>query len=163
MCAAACWYSTALQFAACLSICLPFLSVCLSVMFKGLNRRASPVQARHVVFAGAYTAKRYSLWQSRQAVLNAQLTGPTGGSSNQLDTETAAADAIAALGKHIVHQHPVSFCTSCRSFPAAPILFFIKLDMLDSEPSHLLLWLLCVLSHDAFWCRLSCPLPFQSD
>ncbi len=57
-----------------------------------------------VVYAGAYTAKRYSLWQSRQAVLNAQLTGPTGGSSNQLDTETAAADAIAALGKHIVHK-----------------------------------------------------------
>jgi len=55
-----------------------------------------------VVYAGAYTAKRYSLWQSRQAVLNAQLTGPTGGSSNQLETETAAADAIAALGKHIV-------------------------------------------------------------
>ena len=48
---------------------------------------------------GAYTAKRYSLWQSRQAVLNAQLTGPTGASNSQLDTETAAADAIAALGK----------------------------------------------------------------
>ena len=47
---------------------------------------------------GAYTAKRYSLWQSRQAVLNAQLTGPTGAANSQLDTETAAADAIAALG-----------------------------------------------------------------
>ena len=52
----------------------------------------------HCECAGAYTAKRYSLWQSRQAVLNAQLAGPTGASSNQLDTETAAADAIAALG-----------------------------------------------------------------
>lgn len=49
--------------------------------------------------AGAYTARRYSLWQSRQAVLNAQLTGPTGASNSQLDTETAAADAIAALGR----------------------------------------------------------------
>lgn len=39
------------------------------------------------------------MWQSRQAVLNAQLTGPTGASNSQLDTETAAADAIAALGK----------------------------------------------------------------
>lgn len=50
-------------------------------------------------YAGAYTAKRYALWQSRQAVLNAQLTGPTGASNSQLDTETAAADAIAALGE----------------------------------------------------------------
>jgi len=63
-------------------------------------------QVIHVVYAGAYTAKRYSLWQSRQAVLNAQLTGPTGGSSNQLDTETAAADAIAALGRHFVTGQP---------------------------------------------------------
>ena len=53
--------------------------------------------------AGAYTAKRYALWQSRQAVLNAQLTGTTGASTNQLDTETAAADAIAALGKTLHH------------------------------------------------------------
>ena len=54
--------------------------------------------------AGAYTAKRYALWQSRQAVLNAQLTGPTGASHSQLDTETAAADAIAALGE-FQHQY----------------------------------------------------------
>ena len=52
-----------------------------------------------VCTTGAYTAKRYSLWQSRQAVLNAQLAGPSGTSSNQLDTEAAAADAIAALGE----------------------------------------------------------------
>ena len=53
---------------------------------------------------GAYTAKRYALWQSRQAVLNAQLTGPTGASNSRLDTETAAADAIAALGQFIKTQ-----------------------------------------------------------
>lgn len=54
----------------------------------------------HILFhTGAYTARRYALWQSRQAVLNAQLTGPTGASNSQLDTEAAAADAIAALGQ----------------------------------------------------------------
>ncbi|DBB11583.1 hypothetical protein WJX82_010561 [Trebouxia sp. C0006] len=62
-----------------------------------ISTRMAPMQLEQLL-TGAYTAKRYSLWQSRQAVLNAQLTGPTGGSSNQLDTETAAADAIAALG-----------------------------------------------------------------
>ncbi len=83
---------------ACLSICL---SICHVQNFQSTRQDLSK-QVICVVYAGAYTAKRYSLWQSRQAVLNAQLTGPTGGSSNQLDTETAAADAIAALGKHIV-------------------------------------------------------------
>ncbi|KAL0042828.1 hypothetical protein WJX79_000990 [Trebouxia sp. C0005] len=62
-----------------------------------ISARMAPMQLEQLL-TGAYTAKRYSLWQSRQAVLNAQLTGPSGGSSNQLDTETAAADAIAALG-----------------------------------------------------------------
>lgn len=66
-----------------------------------LSKLANNVSlADQVVCAtGAYTAKRYSLWQSRQAVLNAQLAGPSATSSNQLDTETAAADAIAALGE----------------------------------------------------------------
>ena len=60
----------------------------------------------HNVAAGAYTAKRYSLWQSRQAVLNAQLTGTTGASNTQLDTESAAADAIAALGQSLLLSLP---------------------------------------------------------
>ena len=120
----------------CLSVCLP---ACLPVTIKGLNRSALSNQVICVGYAGAYTAKRYSLWQSRQAVLNAQLTG----SSNQLDTETAAADAIAALGRHTVHTHPIGFCTACLSFPAAPMLFCIKVDMLDAKPLRLLLWLLC--------------------
>ena len=141
MCAAACWCSTALPvclpaclsaafhvclpacLSVCLSVCLPAcLPACLPVPIKGLNCSALSNQVICVGYAGAYTAKRYSLWQSRQAVLNAQLTGPTGGSSNQLDTETAAADAIAALGRHTVHTHPIGFCTACLSFPAAPML-----------------------------------------
>ncbi|KAL3160635.1 hypothetical protein ABBQ32_010559 [Trebouxia sp. C0010 RCD-2024] len=62
-----------------------------------ISGRAAPMQLEQLL-TGAYTAKRYALWQSRQAVLNAQLTGPTGASNSQLDTEAAAADAIAALG-----------------------------------------------------------------
>ncbi|KAL3139423.1 hypothetical protein ABBQ38_003754 [Trebouxia sp. C0009 RCD-2024] len=62
-----------------------------------ISGRAAPMQLEQLL-TGAYTARRYALWQSRQAVLNAQLTGPTGASNSQLDTEAAAADAIAALG-----------------------------------------------------------------
>ena len=35
-------------------------------------------------------------------MLNAQLTGTTGASNTQLDTESAAADAIAALGQSLL-------------------------------------------------------------
>ena len=89
------------------------------------------------MYVGAYTAKRYFLWQSRQAVLNAQLTGPTGASNSQLDTETAAADAIAALGKSHIRRSEEFYVrqglSRCTHITCVEVYVILKL-LLPSLP-----------------------------
>ena len=58
---------------------------------------------------GSHTAKRYALWRSRQAVLNA-LIGDAGDSVYRPDDATA--DAIASLGEVLVScWHTSASCT----------------------------------------------------